>query len=64
MDLAGVVAYCFTGTGNQSLALLDVEFFPIQRYWFIVHRKNKRLSATAQAFKQFVLDEGKAKQVG
>ena len=45
---------------TKRLALLDVEFFPIQRYWFVVHRKNKRLSATAQAFKQFLLDEGEA----
>ncbi|MHB1247302.1 MAG: LysR family transcriptional regulator [Sulfuriferula sp.] len=47
---------------TKRLALLDVAFFPIQRYWFIVHRKNKRLSATAQAFKQFLLDEGKVKK--
>lgn len=47
---------------TKRLALLDVAFFPIQRYWFIVHRKNKRLSATAQAFRQFLLDEGKAKK--
>lgn len=49
---------------TKRLALLDVEFFPIQRYWFVVHRKNKRLSATAQAFKQFLLDEGKAAVAG
>ncbi len=47
---------------TKRLALLDVVFFPIQRYWFIVHRQNKRLSAIAQAFKQFLLDEGKVKK--
>lgn len=42
------------------LALLDVQFFPIRRSWFVVHRQNKRLSAIAQAFKQFLLEEGEA----
>lgn len=42
------------------LAVLDVESFPILRHWFVVHRKNKRLSAVAQAFKHFLLHEGEA----
>ena len=39
------------------LAILDAEHFPIVRHWYIVHRKNKRLSGAAQAFKQFLLNE-------
>jgi DNA-binding transcriptional LysR family regulator len=39
------------------LAILDAEHFPVVRHWFIVHRKHKRLSGAAQAFKQFLLDE-------
>jgi DNA-binding transcriptional LysR family regulator len=39
------------------LAILDVEDFPILRHWYIVQRRGKRLSATAQAFKDFVLAE-------
>lgn len=39
------------------LAVLDAEHFPIMRHWYIVHRKNKRLSGAAQAFRQFLLDE-------
>ncbi len=39
------------------LVMLDAEHFPIVRDWYIVHRKNKRLSAAAQAFKRFLLDE-------
>jgi len=39
------------------LVILDAEHFPIVRHWYIVHRKNKRLSAAAQAFKQFLLNE-------
>lgn len=41
----------------NRLRILDVSEFPIQRYWFVVHRKGKRLSAIAQAFKGFLLDE-------
>ena len=39
----------------KRLAILDVESFPILRQWYIVHRKGKRLSPVAQAFKDFVL---------
>lgn len=39
------------------LVMLDVEDFPIQRHWFLVQRKGKRLSAVAQAFKDFILSE-------
>ncbi|GBL46746.1 RuBisCO operon transcriptional regulator CbbR [Sulfuriferula multivorans] len=48
----------------KHLAVLAVEDFPIMRHWYLVHRADKRLSPVAQAFKQFVLDEGKAKQAG
>ena len=42
----------------KRLAVLDVTGFPIRRHWFIVHRRNKRLSAVALAFKQFLLAQG------
>jgi DNA-binding transcriptional LysR family regulator len=41
----------------KKLVILDVEDFPIVRYWYVMHRKGKRLSAVAQAFKQFLLEE-------
>jgi len=41
----------------KRLTVLDVVGFPIHRHWFIVHRKDKRLSAAAQAFKNFLLEE-------
>ncbi|MBI3569812.1 MAG: LysR family transcriptional regulator [Gammaproteobacteria bacterium] len=44
----------------KRLGVLDVEDFPIMRHWYVVHRKGKRLSAAAEAFKQFVLKEGQA----
>ena len=41
----------------NKLAILDVEDFPIVRYWYVMHHKGKRLSPAAQAFKQFLLVE-------
>ncbi|MCP5141852.1 MAG: LysR family transcriptional regulator [Chromatiales bacterium] len=43
--------------GSARLAVLDVEGFSIHRQWFIVHRKGKRLSPLAAAFKDYVLEE-------
>jgi DNA-binding transcriptional LysR family regulator len=42
---------------TKRLVVLDVESFPILRHWYVVHRKGKRLSAVAQAFKEFLLEE-------
>ncbi len=40
-----------------KLAILDIDEFPIRRHWYLVHRKGKRLSAIAQAFKDFLLSD-------
>lgn len=39
------------------LTMLDVEGIPIPRKWYLVYRRNKRLSPAAQAFRDFVLSE-------
>ena len=39
------------------LVTLDVEHFPLTRHWFVAHRRNKRLSSAALAFKKFLLTE-------
>lgn len=44
---------------TNRLVILDVEDFPIMRHWYLVHRKDKRLSPITQAFKDFVLSEGR-----
>ncbi len=41
-----------------NLTVLDVAGFPARRHWFVVHRRTKRLPPVAQAFKQFLLDDG------
>lgn len=40
---------------TNRLVILDVEGFPILRQWRLVHLKDKNLSATARAFKAFML---------
>lgn len=44
---------------TKRLKVLDVKGFPIMRHWYVVHRKDKRLSTVAQAFKTFLLNEAK-----
>ena len=44
----------------KRLVVLDVADFPIMRHWYIVHRRGKRLSAVAAAFRQFMLEEAHA----
>ena len=44
----------------KRLVVLDIEDFPIMRHWYIVHRRGKRLSPAAQAFKEFLLKDAMA----
>ena len=37
---------------------LDVRGFPRMQSWYVVHRRHKRLPPVAQAFKEFLRDEG------
>ncbi|MCK5167596.1 MAG: LysR family transcriptional regulator [Rhodospirillaceae bacterium] len=39
------------------LCIPDVLHFPIVRHWYVVHRKGKRLSPVATAFRDFLLNE-------
>lgn len=40
----------------KRIAVLDVIGTPVVREWYLVHRTNKRLSPSAQAFKAFLLE--------
>jgi DNA-binding transcriptional LysR family regulator len=42
------------------LALLAVNGLPVMREWYVIHRRGKRLSPAAQAFKSFLLEQGAA----
>jgi DNA-binding transcriptional LysR family regulator len=43
-----------------ALALVHAPGLPVMRSWNVVHLRGKRLSPAAAAFKEFVLDEGRA----
>jgi DNA-binding transcriptional LysR family regulator len=46
--------------GTGGLAVLDVAATPVVRRWYLVHRKDKRLSPVASAFRAFMLAEAAA----
>ncbi|MDA8421501.1 MAG: LysR substrate-binding domain-containing protein [Pseudomonadota bacterium] len=41
----------------KRLTVLWIAEFPIMRHWYIMHRHGKRLSAAADAFKRFLLQD-------
>jgi len=41
---------------DGPVAVLDVEGFPIQRQWYMVHPKGKELSLVAKAFLEYAID--------
>jgi DNA-binding transcriptional LysR family regulator len=45
---------------SGSLAILDVQGFPLMLNWYVVQRRNKRLPPVALAFKRFLLSDGAA----
>jgi DNA-binding transcriptional LysR family regulator len=49
---------------TKRMVMLDVEGFPLMRQWRLVHLKEKNLSATARAFKNFLLEHIERKWQG
>ena len=45
-------------TGGH-ITKLDVEGFPLERYWYAVHVKGKKLSLVTRTFLDFLLKQGK-----
>jgi DNA-binding transcriptional LysR family regulator len=43
----------------DELVILDVQGFPIQRYWYLAYPKDKQLSVVARAFLEFLHEESK-----
>jgi len=43
---------------NSQLTVLDVEQFPIDRYWYAVYPTDKQLSIVARTFLEYLLSEG------
>lgn len=44
---------------SGPIAVLDVQGFPIQRHWYVVYPKGRKLSVVGQAFVDFVKQEGR-----
>lgn len=42
---------------HESLAILDVENTPINRYWYLVHLSEKKMSRVAEIFRNFILEK-------
>lgn len=45
---------------TRRLVMLDVQEFPIERQWYLVYRRGKRLSPPARAFRDFVVAEARS----
>ncbi len=43
-----------------TLAVVDVQGFPVMRQWYVVRRSERRLPRIAQAFERFLLERGAA----
>ncbi|MET0216652.1 MAG: LysR substrate-binding domain-containing protein [Burkholderiales bacterium] len=48
---------CELEVDTGRLVVLNVEGFPIVRNWYLVHRSQKRLTAVAQSFREYLLSE-------
>jgi LysR family transcriptional regulator, low CO2-responsive transcriptional regulator len=44
---------------NGPLVVLDVEGFPIQKHWYVIHPATKQLSVVAETFLEYLLTEGR-----
>ncbi|MFB2920111.1 MULTISPECIES: LysR family transcriptional regulator [Aerosakkonema] len=44
---------------TSHLTILDVEGFPIERYWYVAYPSGKQLSVVARTFFDYLLKEGK-----
>lgn len=57
LGLSVLSLHTLTIEGSEgSVAILDVEGFPILRNWYIVYTKGKELSLVAQEFHKFAID--------
>ncbi|MCP5017297.1 MAG: hypothetical protein GY938_18820 [Ketobacter sp.] len=44
---------------GSHIAMLNVEGFPLERHWYAVHLKGKKLSLVTRTFLDFLLRQGK-----
>ena len=59
MGISFLSAHTISGElQDKSLVVLDVQGFAFMSNWYLVHRTNKRLPPVAQAFRDYLLEEG------
>jgi DNA-binding transcriptional LysR family regulator len=55
LGLSILSRHTMVGAAHQEgIVALDVEGFPVQRWWYLVHAEGKQLSATGKAFLEHV----------
>jgi DNA-binding transcriptional LysR family regulator len=43
---------------SKQITILDVQGFPIERHWYVIHLASKQLSVVARTFLDYLLNEG------
>jgi DNA-binding transcriptional LysR family regulator len=43
---------------NNVIKQLNIDKFPVTRYWYVVHNSKNKLSPIAQRFKEFIVENG------
>jgi DNA-binding transcriptional LysR family regulator len=60
MGISVLSEHTLNSDSKQSeLSILDVEYFPIKRRWYVAHLAGKQLSIIAQTFLEYLLEESK-----
>lgn len=44
---------------TRKLKVLDVQGFPLERFWYVIYPKNKQISVVAEEFLKYLINEGK-----
>jgi DNA-binding transcriptional LysR family regulator len=60
LGISALSAHALTLHHADQFAVLDAEGFPIQRHWYAVYPAGRRISVVAQAFLDYLLDQGGA----
>ena len=58
LGIAVVSAHTLDHGASEDLVQLNVEGFPIDSQWYLLNHRDKKFSVLAQAFRDFLLDEG------
>ncbi|MBU1664163.1 MAG: LysR family transcriptional regulator [Gammaproteobacteria bacterium] len=63
LGISALSAHALALHHADQFAVLDAEGFPIQRHWYAVYPAGRRISVVAQAFLDYLLDQGGAAKI-